>query len=70
MSISNMSETMAPEDSFDIQEALRREPSHDEIAALAYEYWLQRDKQAGSPEEDWFKAEESLRATASSDDLL
>jgi len=36
-------------------------PSHDEIAALAYSYWEARGHQGGSPEEDWFRAEQELR---------
>jgi hypothetical protein len=35
--------------------------NHDAIAALAYEYWLQRGCPIGSPEEDWFRAEEQIR---------
>ena len=29
----------------------------DEIARLAYSYWLERGCQGGSPEEDWYRAE-------------
>jgi hypothetical protein len=32
---------------------------HDEIAEVAYPKWLER---AGSPEEDWLKAESEVRA--------
>ncbi len=35
--------------------------SHGEIAALAYEFWMQRGCPIGSPEEDWFRAEEQIR---------
>ncbi len=31
------------------------------IAALAYAYWEERGHPDGSPEEDWFRAEESFR---------
>lgn len=29
----------------------------DEIARLAYSYWLARGCEGGSPEEDWYRAE-------------
>jgi len=37
-------------------------PSREEIAALAYSFWEARGHQGGSPEEDWLRAEEELRA--------
>jgi hypothetical protein len=37
------------------------EPRRDEIARLAYLYWLERGCQNGSAEEDWFRAEQQLR---------
>jgi hypothetical protein len=37
------------------------DPSRDEIARLAYLYWLDRGCQNGSAEEDWFRAEQQLR---------
>lgn len=37
-------------------------PSHEEVRALAHSYWLARGCQGGSPEEDWRRAEEELRA--------
>ncbi len=44
-------------------QALNAEPdNHDEIAALAYEFWIQRGSPVGSPEEDWFRAEEELKS--------
>lgn len=43
-------------------EAVTAEPAnHDEIAALAYEFWTQRGSPIGSPEEDWFRAEAELK---------
>ena len=33
-----------------------------EIAARAYSHWEQRGFAGGSPDEDWFRAEEELRA--------
>jgi len=35
---------------------------HEDIAALAYSYWLQRGRQHGHHEEDWFRAERALRS--------
>jgi len=40
-------------------------PTESEIAALAYTYWAGRGCQGGSPEEDWLRAENELRAKAS-----
>ncbi|MGA2271107.1 MAG: DUF2934 domain-containing protein [Bryobacteraceae bacterium] len=37
------------------------EPSHDEIARLAYSYWEARGCRGGSSEEDWLRAERELR---------
>jgi hypothetical protein len=34
---------------------------HKRIARLAYSYWETRGRPDGSPEEDWFRAEEELR---------
>jgi len=42
-------------------EPVVEQPSQEAIAALAYSYWLQRNCQDGSPEEDWFRAEQELR---------
>jgi len=39
-------------------------PAEGEIAALAYTYWAGRGYQGGSPEEDWLRAEQELRAKA------
>ena|SRR5215207_4557009 len=37
-----------------------RIPTREEIAALAYAYWEERGYQSGSPNEDWFRAEQEL----------
>lgn len=37
----------------------------EEIARLAYSYWKERGCQGGSPEEDWFRAEQELRSRRS-----
>jgi hypothetical protein len=36
-------------------------PTREEIARLAYSYWEARGRQGGSAEEDWFRAEQTLR---------
>ena len=36
---------------------------HEEIARLAYYYWQARGCPIGSPEEDWYRAENELRQT-------
>jgi hypothetical protein len=36
-------------------------PGHDAIAALAYQLWVLRARPIGSPEVDWFRAEEELK---------
>ncbi len=36
-------------------------PSHESIAVLAYSYWLERNGNEGSAQEDWFRAEKDLR---------
>lgn len=40
-------------------------PSHEQVAALARKYWAERGYQEGRQEEDWFRAEQELRAKAS-----
>jgi hypothetical protein len=35
-------------------------PDYDAIGALAYELWIKRGCPIGSPEEDWFQAEQLL----------
>ncbi len=37
------------------------QPTHEEVAALAYSFWEARGCQGGSPEEDWACAEQMLR---------
>ncbi len=40
-------------------------PTHNEVAELARRYWAERGYQDGHSEEDWFRAEQELRAKAS-----
>ena len=35
-------------------------PSPEEISALAYEFWIQRLRPIGSPDQDWLRAEREL----------
>ncbi len=39
-------------------------PSHEEIARLAYAYWEARGGQGGSPEQDWNRAEQEIQLFA------
>lgn len=39
--------------------------SHDEVARLAHRYWAERGGQHGHDVEDWFRAEQEIRARAS-----
>ena len=42
----------------------------EEIQRLAYRLWEQRGKEPGSPDDDWFRAEEILREAGSPESLL
>jgi hypothetical protein len=48
------------------QESVRMEAAEpvnrQEIALLAYQFWLERGCPIGSPEEDWFRAEQVLQS--------
>ena len=44
-----------------IEVAVGAEPTREQIAALAYSYWVNRGYQGGSPEQDWLYAERELR---------
>ena len=37
-------------------------PRHEEVESLAYKLWEERGAPLGTPEVDWFRAEEELRA--------
>lgn len=37
-------------------------PNYEDVAVLAYSLWEGRGRPQGTPEEDWFKAEEILSA--------
>jgi hypothetical protein len=39
--------------------------SHEQVAQLAHKYWAERGRQHGHHLEDWFRAEQELRARAS-----
>lgn len=42
--------------------AEKRTPTHEEIAILAQQYWIERGRPFGSPEVDWLRAEATLQA--------
>jgi len=37
------------------------DPEHEETARVAYQDWQQRGSPIGTPEEDWFRAEEEAK---------
>ena len=40
-------------------------PTHEEIARLAEQYWMERGRQDGGAEQDWLRAEQTLTQMAS-----
>ena len=42
-------------------EAPQQQRTAEEIECLAHQYWLERGSPIGTPEEDWFRAEEEIR---------
>lgn len=50
----------------DSPEVVSVEISNEAVAQLAYSYWVERGYQGGSPEEDWLRAEQALRAATAS----
>ena len=42
-----------------------RKVTHDQVANLAHQFWIERGRQHGHHEEDWHRAEEALRGKAS-----
>lgn len=50
-------------------EAEMQAASTNDIAILAYRLWQERGCPVGSPEEDWFKAEELLAAGSPETDV-
>jgi hypothetical protein len=48
----------------EVKTQLKIGPTHDQIAALAYEYWEKSSRQPGHAEEHWLKAEAKLRAAS------
>jgi hypothetical protein len=59
---SKMAVVADPESPQDTTQNVISEPGNQwEISALAYELWIQRGCPIGSPEVDWFRAEEELR---------
>ena len=57
-----MAVVAGPESPQDAAQSLISEPLNQaDISTLAYELWIQRGCPLGSPEVDWFRAEEELR---------
>ncbi len=49
------------DDTVNVEPATPQPPTEDDIAALAYELWVERGCPIGSPDEDWLRAEETIR---------
>jgi hypothetical protein len=47
-----------------------RQPTHDDIARLAHSYWLRRNADDGSAEDDWHRAEQELRSRSKASPLV
>jgi hypothetical protein len=47
-----------------VEEALLSRTLHENIAALAFALWQERGCPEGSPELDWFRAEEELKTAS------
>jgi hypothetical protein len=45
-----------------IEPVIRRAPTHEEIARLAYQYWEMRGRRHGDALRDWLRAECELQA--------
>ena len=54
------SSVKAPDDPAPIIEPTNGSASPEDVARLAYEFWEARGCPDGSPEEDWFRAENEL----------
>ena len=63
MAKSKMAVVASPESPQVAAQNVISEPGNQrEISALAYELWIQRGCPLGSPEVDWFRAEEELKS--------
>jgi len=51
-----------PERQLPVQAPSENEIPHEEIAHLAYSFYEERQGADGSPEDDWFRAEQKLRS--------
>ena len=45
-----------------VTESLERRPSNEQVATLAHALWQERGRPEGSPEQDWFLAEQAFNA--------
>jgi hypothetical protein len=55
----------APAPKKTVAETIAAAPSHEEIAALAQQYWAERGWTEGHAEQDWLRAERELSKMAS-----
>jgi Protein of unknown function (DUF2934) len=58
---SKMALMASPESPQENQNVIAEPGNEGKISALAYELWIQRGCPLGSPEVDWFRAEEELK---------
>ncbi len=62
MAKSRIAVVASPESPEGAAQNVTSEPENQgEISALAYELWIERGCPIGSPEVDWFRAEEDLK---------
>ena len=59
-SLQKISETPETSITVNASQSGRARPDHQQIANLAYQYWEERGRPEDSPDEDWFRAEQSL----------
>lgn len=57
-------EVVAPNSS-EATELASNQDEREEIARLAYQFWIERGSPIETPEEDWFRAEAEVRSRAS-----
>ncbi len=54
--------SLSPQNSVEESNTSSSGPTHEEIAARAYHCWQERGGAQGASEQDWYRAEQELRA--------
>ena len=57
----SMTDATSRDNMIEAYASINGEDEHAEIARLAYQFYLERGEQHGTPEDDWLKAEQELR---------